>query len=122
VVLIHHPPIDRRIRVRQLRDGLVDAARFCEVLRRLERGLVLFGHTHVRARCRLITATGSLDVVSASGAALDHPRDSVRAGFNLYEIGDDGNIASIDSHVIDPADPSGRTLRPAPILEREGCV
>ena len=90
VILIHHPPVDSRIRLAQLRDGLVDAASFRKTLAPLARGLVLFGHLHVRVRCVLQTAAGALDVIGASGAALDHPDSSVRAGFNLYEIDDDG--------------------------------
>ncbi|MGP0093491.1 MAG: metallophosphoesterase family protein [Xanthobacteraceae bacterium] len=67
VVLIHHPPVDSRSRLMQLRDGLVDAAHFRSALIQLARGVVLFGHIHVRARCTLRTPTGELDVVGASG-------------------------------------------------------
>ncbi len=101
IVLIHHPPVDTRPRIAQLRDGLVDAAALRRPLARLSRGLVLFGHLHVRVRCGILTASGSLDVIGASGAALDHPDRSVRAGFNLYEF-DDGRLASVEAHVIDP--------------------
>ncbi len=93
VVLVHHPPVDTRPALLRLRDGLVDAASLREALDGLSRGLVLYGHTHARVRCRLRTRLGSLDVVSASGAALDHPSDAVRAGFNRYDIGEDGSIA-----------------------------
>jgi hypothetical protein len=54
-------------------------------------------------RCTLETDTGTLDVIGASGAALDHDDPSIRAGFNLYEIEDDGSIASIEAHVLDSA-------------------
>ncbi|MEW6366167.1 MAG: metallophosphoesterase [Acidobacteriota bacterium] len=101
IVLIHHPPVDTRPRIMRLRDGLVDAAAFRSSLARLPRGLVLFGHLHVRVRCRLPTPSGKLDVIGASGAALDHPDWSVRAGFNLYEF-DNGGLASVGAHVIDP--------------------
>lgn len=101
IVLIHHPPVDTRPGITQLRDGLVDAAAFRSSLARLSRGLVLFGHLHVRVRCGLPTPSGKLDVIGASGAALDHPDSSVRAGFNLYEF-DDGGLASVEAHVIDP--------------------
>jgi 3',5'-cyclic AMP phosphodiesterase CpdA len=67
VVLIHHPPVDRRIRLAQLRDGLVDAASLRRSLAPLARGLVLFGHLHRRVRCVLPTASGALDVIGASG-------------------------------------------------------
>ncbi len=100
VVLVHHPPVDDRIRLRQLRDGLVDAERLRGALARVARGLVLFGHVHVRGRRTLRTAAGALDVVAASGAALDHPDPAVRAGFNAYTIADDGTLAAAEAHVV----------------------
>jgi 3',5'-cyclic AMP phosphodiesterase CpdA len=102
VVLIHHPPVDARPRLVQLRDGLVDAPALQAVLGTLTRGLVLFGHLHVRRRCRWRTTAGALDVISASGAALDHRDSSVRAGFNLYVIDDGGSLISVEAHVLDP--------------------
>ena len=101
IVLIHHPPVDTRLRIAQLRDGLADAAALRSCLARLPRGLVLFGHLHVRVRCVLPTPSGKLDVIGASGAALDHPDRSVRAGFNLYEF-DEDTLASVEAYVIDP--------------------
>jgi len=118
VVLVHHPPVDRRIRLLQLRDGLVDAGALRRSLNALARGLVLFGHVHRRSHCRLPTAAGVLDAVSASGAALDHPDPSVRAGLNRYEVGADGAVATIDALALDPA---GRALLPAPIPMRPPC-
>ena len=118
VILIHHPPVDRRIRLAQLRDGLTDGASLRSALGPLSRGLVLFGHLHVRVRCLLPTASGALDVICASGAALDHANPSIRAGFNLYEIDDAGAIAAVHSRVLDPSD---GTLRPTPIPERTSC-
>ena len=101
IVLIHHPPVDTRPRIAQLRDGLVDAAALRSSLARLSRGLVLFGHLHVRVRYELPTPSGKLEVIGASGAALDHPDSSVQAGFNLYEFDDDG-LASVQAYVVDP--------------------
>jgi 3',5'-cyclic AMP phosphodiesterase CpdA len=119
VIMIHHPPVDRRMRLAQLRDGLVDAASLRSSLASLSRGLVLFGHLHVRVRCKLRTASGALDVVCASGAALDHPDPSVRAGFNLYEIDSEGAIASVQAHVLDPIDSAVRSMI---IAERTDCA
>jgi hypothetical protein len=115
VILIHHPPVDGRRRIAQLRDGLVDAAAFRRALAPLPRGLVLFGHVHFRMRCLLPTHGGVLDVVAASGAALDHPHPSVRAGFNLYDIGDDGSIETVRARVLDA---SGSAFHDAVIAER----
>ena len=60
-----------------------------------------------------------LDVIGASGAALDHPDPSVRAGFNSYEIRNDGSVASVEAHVIDP---TGGSLQTMAIDEASGCV
>ena len=119
VLLIHHPPVDARMRLAQIRDGLVDAAPLRSSLAPLSRGLVLFGHLHVRVRCSLQTASGALDAICASGAALDHPDPSIRAGFNLYEIDDGGTIAAVTAHVLDPVDGA---LRPVMIPGRAGCA
>jgi len=102
MLLIHHPPIDTRPRLVQLRDGLVDGPALRSVLDRLARGVVLFGHLHARRRCRLQTPSGALDVIGASGAALVHSDASVRAGFNLYVIDDHGDLVSAEAHVVDP--------------------
>lgn len=118
VILVHHPPVDTRSFLARLRDGLLDAAALRHTLASLSRGLVLFGHLHVRVRCLLRTATGSLDIIGASGAALDHSDPSVRAGFNRYDIGDDGSLTAVEAHVIDP---SGIALRRATISQRAGC-
>lgn len=110
VILVHHPPVDRRPTVLRLRDGLVDAPALQEVLSALSRGTLLFGHLHVRVRDELVTRSGRLDVIGASGAALDHPDPSVRAGFNLYHFEDDGRLASIEAHVLDPAGEATQTV------------
>ena len=108
VILIHHPLVDPRSRIKQLRDGLVDAAALRQVLARLDRGLVLFGHLHVRGRSTMATTSGVLELLCAGGAALDHLDPTIRAGFNLYEIEDDGTIATVEAHVLDE---SGTALR-----------
>ena len=102
VILIHHPPVDSRPRLVQLKDGLVDAPALRTVLSSVPRGLVLYGHLHIRERRPIITANGSLEAVAASGAALDHPNASVRAGFNVYDFDEAGTLQSIEAHVVDP--------------------
>ena len=116
VLLIHHDPLDGRLGIEQLRSGLVDARGLREALAGVGRGLVLFGHLHVRRRSRLSTAAGAIEVVCASGASLDHRDDRVRAGFNLYTLRGDGEIASVEAWVIDPATLTlrQRELSPAP--------
>jgi 3',5'-cyclic AMP phosphodiesterase CpdA len=113
VILVHHPPVDSRSRLFQLRDGLTDAASLREVLAALRRGLLLFGHLHVRRRCRV----GAVDVAGASGAALDHPDVAIRAGYNLYVIDDGG--AQIEAHVLDPA---GGSFQRTDVPMRSSCA
>jgi 3',5'-cyclic AMP phosphodiesterase CpdA len=103
VVLVHHSPFDSRFWLEQLQGGLVDAKALRHVLAVLPRGLVLYGHLHIRRHTRLPTTSGALAVISATAAALDHPDDRVRAGFNVYELGDDGSIHSIEAQVLDRA-------------------
>ena len=103
VLLVHHPPVDARSGLARLRDGLLDADGLRRAVDRLPRGLILFGHVHARSHVALRTSTGSLDVVSASGAALDHPDPLIRAGFNLYEIAEDGAVARVQSYALDAA-------------------
>jgi 3',5'-cyclic AMP phosphodiesterase CpdA len=110
VVLVHHDPMDSRFRVEQLRSGLTDARGLRDVLQPVGHGLVLFGHLHFRKRTALTTAAGELEAVCASGAALDHPSEAVRAGYNLYEIDDAGRIVSVDAHVLDPLEKTFRTI------------
>ncbi len=112
VVLVHYPPVGTGLRIARLRDGLVDRAALRRKLGGLGRGLLLFGHIHRRVRWSLPTDAGSIDVIAASGAALDHPDEAVRAGFNLYDIDDDGRITGIAAHI---ADADGRALRQLPI-------
>jgi 3',5'-cyclic AMP phosphodiesterase CpdA len=101
VVLVHHDPVDSRLRLEQLRSGLLDARALRDALSGLARGLVLFGHLHVRRRSRFTTAAGTLDLLCASGASIDHGDDRVRAGFNLYTL-DGGALVSAEAWVVDP--------------------
>lgn len=106
VLLVHHCPLDSRFRLEQLRGGLVDARGLRSALQGLARGLVLYGHLHVRQHHRLSTERGALDLLCASAAPLEHPDDRIRAGFNLYQLEDDGSIASLEARVRHPTDQS----------------
>jgi 3',5'-cyclic AMP phosphodiesterase CpdA len=108
VILIHHEPYDLHFRIEQLRSGLVDAEAFRGTLRDVPRGLVLFGHLHIRGRSRLQTHTGAIEAVCAGAAGLDSADDRIQAGFNLYTLLDNGEISSIEAWVMDPATRSFR--------------
>ncbi len=101
-ILVHHDPLDGASRLEQLRSGLVDAAALRGVLSRLPRGVVLFGHLHIRSRRTLDTRAGTLEVIGASGGSLDHEDDRVRAGLNLYTLEDDGSLAQAEAWVVNP--------------------
>ncbi len=103
VVLVHHPPMDQRASLLRLRDGLADAPALLERLSRTGRGLVLFGHLHRRMQATLRTPAGHVAIVGASGAALDHADDAVRAGYNVYRIDAGGTLADVAAYVIDAA-------------------
>ncbi len=112
VVLVHHDPFDLHCRIEQWRTGLLDARALRDALGPIAHGLLLFGHLHVRRRDRLVTRSGTLDVICASGAAIDHPSADVRAGFNRYQIDGDGRVMALDAHVLDAAT---FTFRVAPL-------
>jgi 3',5'-cyclic AMP phosphodiesterase CpdA len=117
VVLIHHSPFDYRFQLEQLRGGLVDARALRRALAPLARGLVLYGHLHIRQHAQLRTAAGALDAVCASAPALDHGDPRIRAGFNLYELDDAGAIRSIEARVLSP--PSGEFRKMTLALGRD---
>jgi len=73
VVLVHHSPFDSRFRLEQLRGGLIDAGALRDALQPLARGLLLYGHLHIRRHTLLTTARGALDVVCATAAAPSWP-------------------------------------------------
>lgn len=102
VILVHHPPFDAHSRLKQLLGGLVDAEALRDTLQPLSHGLLLYGHLHIRRHARLATASGALDVLCATAAALDHEDARIRAGFNLYELDEDGHITSLETRVLEP--------------------
>jgi 3',5'-cyclic AMP phosphodiesterase CpdA len=108
IVLVHHDPMDSWIWLERQRRGLTDASSLRDALRPVARGLVLFGHLHVRKRTTLRTRAGEMDLICASAAALDLPNDSVRAGYNVYEIDEEGAVVDVGARVLDPA---GHALR-----------
>ena len=118
VVLVHHPPLNPPSRVEVLRDGLTDADALRGLLAPLARGLVLHGHLHERRLRTLPTSRGHVDVVGAAGAAVDHPDPSRRAGFNLYEIADDGRIETCEARVL-PAGGEAWGSVPVPLRDEE---
>jgi hypothetical protein len=100
-LLQHHPIHNPKNLAKTLLEGLTDASSERRVLDRLERGLVLHGHLHRRLRRELRTATGSLHAVGSTSASLLHDDPDRMAGFNLYDIGDDGEILELSARRYD---------------------
>lgn len=101
VILQHHPAHNLRNRVLAYLEGLHDSTHMVKRLAKLEHGLVLHGHSHIRVRRTIETEVGRIDVVGATSASLlsDHPHR--HSGFNLYEFDDTtGKLVTIEAHVL----------------------
>jgi 3',5'-cyclic AMP phosphodiesterase CpdA len=90
VLLQHHPIHNPPSASKALLEGLVDAEDELRAIEELERGLVLHGHLHRRMRRAVETKRGRLDAVGATSASLLHEDPDRMAGYNLYEVGTDG--------------------------------
>jgi len=106
VILLHHPIHNPVTWIKTQLEGLDDASRLSSLLGRLDRGLILHGHLHRRLQRKLLTSTGHIDVIGATSASLVHESPERMAGFNLYEISNDGVITAIDSYRYDEAERS----------------
>jgi 3',5'-cyclic AMP phosphodiesterase CpdA len=101
VILQHHPAHNLKNRVVAYLEGLHDSKHMLRTLQRLEHGLILHGHSHIRVRRTVITEVGQIDVVGATSASLlsDHPHR--HTGFNLYEFDDrTGRLGAVEAHVL----------------------
>ena len=103
VFLQHHPWHNPPTRLHRLLEGLYDAEEQAELLQSVERGLLLHGHLHRRVHRQLTTRAGYIDAVGATSASLLHEREDRMAGFNVYEVDNEGVIRDISSHRLDAA-------------------
>jgi 3',5'-cyclic AMP phosphodiesterase CpdA len=101
VVLLHHPVQDPPTWMKRKMEGLDDSARLCDLLSHLPRGLLLHGHLHRRILRKLATLRGHIDSIGATSASLVHPSPARMAGYNSYEISEEGAIVSLDGFVYD---------------------
>jgi 3',5'-cyclic AMP phosphodiesterase CpdA len=102
VLLQHHPIHNPESYAKLLMEGLTDAASEGRALRDVPRGLLLHGHLHLRIHRTLATDVGHIDAVGATSASLLHANGDRMAGFNLYEIANDGAIRTIMAHRLQP--------------------
>jgi 3',5'-cyclic AMP phosphodiesterase CpdA len=112
VILQHHPIHNPKGRAKRVLEGLADADEEAHILRGVHRGLLLHGHLHRRIHRTLATETGHVDAVGATSASLLHDSDERMAGFNVYDVGDDGRIESLSSQRLEP---EGETFREVPL-------
>lgn len=101
VILQHHPWHNPPEPMRRWLEGLYDAEKEADVLRHVERGLLLHGHLHRRVHRILRTSAGHIDAVGATSASLLHERVDRVAGFNVYEIDASGAIRDISARRYD---------------------
>jgi 3',5'-cyclic AMP phosphodiesterase CpdA len=111
ILLQHHPFHSHESWVKSVLEGLRDAPRLAPLLTGLERGMLLHGHLHRRIHRTIPTEKGHIDSVGATSASLVHASDERMAGFNVYEIDDEGGaIGLITSHCFDPQTESFREV------------
>jgi 3',5'-cyclic AMP phosphodiesterase CpdA len=101
VILQHHPAHNVKSRVIAFLEGLHDSKHMLRTLHRLEHGLILHGHSHIRVRRTVTTDVGQIDVIGATSASLLSSHPHRHSGFNLYEFDDaTGKLAHCEAHVL----------------------
>jgi 3',5'-cyclic AMP phosphodiesterase CpdA len=102
VIALHHPAHNPPSRIKTLLRGLHDADVLLEQLASLPHALVLHGHLHERMQTIHGTHGGRVHALGATSASLFHDDDARMAGFNVYELGDGGDVTSVEAHVYEP--------------------
>lgn len=104
VVLLHHPLHNPPSKLKTLLEGLTDAEQLAAHLRSAVAadGLVLHGHLHRRQSKLLARDRASIQVVGATSASLHHEDRDRMAGFNVYEVDDDGKVSAVHAQVFEP--------------------
>jgi 3',5'-cyclic AMP phosphodiesterase CpdA len=97
VILQHHPWHQPAKASKRFMQGLVDADAELDVLRTVERGVLLHGHLHARIHRTIVTDRGHIDAIGSTSASLVHDDSDRMSGFNIYEI-DDGALVAIEAH------------------------
>ncbi len=102
VILQHHPIHNPDSRVKTLLEGLVDARAEVKALAPVSRGLLLHGHLHRRLKRTLTTPSGVIQAIGATSASMLHHDDDRMAGFNLYEVADNGDVVAVGAQRFEP--------------------
>lgn len=90
VLAMHHPAVNSWSLAKRYIEGLRDAPALLDLLKPIERGLLLHGHLHRRIQRVIATRSGSVRQVGATSASLHHEAMDRMAGFNLYELTERG--------------------------------
>jgi 3',5'-cyclic AMP phosphodiesterase CpdA len=107
VIALHHPPVHPWSRVKTHIEGLRDAGALLALIASARRGLVLHGHLHRRIQRELGTSAGGVRQVGATSASLHHADSDRMAGFNVYDLSDDGEV-HVEALVYHPEDDAFR--------------
>jgi 3',5'-cyclic AMP phosphodiesterase CpdA len=100
VLALHHPVLDAWSGVKRYVEGLRDAPELLRLLRPVGKGLILHGHLHRRIQRAI--GLGGMKQVGTTSASLHHEDRDRMAGFNVYELGNDGST-SVEAHVYRPS-------------------
>ncbi|MFO0553284.1 MAG: metallophosphoesterase [Polyangiaceae bacterium] len=108
VLLLQHHPLDNPAsRLKTKLEGLADAEMEHAVIDGDLNVLLLHGHWHRRSHRRVAhprpTTRAHFDVIGATSASLLDPDPDRMAGFNLYELANDGSLEAVSCGRFDPA-------------------
>jgi 3',5'-cyclic AMP phosphodiesterase CpdA len=100
VVLVHHPSYPPSSRLKSLVEGLHDGADLERDLAESHPALILHGHLHRRV-LRKGRGHGGLQILGATSASLHHHDPDRMAGYNIYDIDENGRLVSASAQVLD---------------------
>ena len=86
----------------------IKRAALLDVVRTVEKGLLVHGHLHGRMQRAVPTRAGSILSIGATSASLHHDDEHRMAGFNVYEFDGGGALTDVAAHVFEPATESFR--------------
>lgn len=101
VLLAHHPVVNVASRVKRTLRGLGDADALVDDFREFDHAIALHGHLHARMWRKAKTARGTLEVLGATSASLEHHDDARMAGMNLYDFDDTGCLTDAFALVVE---------------------
>ena len=101
VLLAHHPVVNVTSRLKRTLRGLGDAEALVSDFASSDHAVALHGHLHARMWREAKTACGTIEVIGATSASLDHRDEARMAGMNLYDFDERGRLDDAFSLVVD---------------------